>query len=178
MSIKLETALSNVSNFLDIAPIIENAKEDISFFGWRCIYVDGYEGCVGIDAIAARFMSLQETHFEPSEEERKIGKKLIPIVSKLYSDNDSRDKNFLTKIFCVFREFLWYIYNALFGNSYGTRFLWGLEDESFFDSYTRSQYEKIFGEPPPQKTVLNLPAHILESGRPDRWYPPNYFSTV
>ncbi|CRX38732.1 hypothetical protein [Estrella lausannensis] len=166
MAIDLQTALNNATNFIEIASIVRNSKEDISFFGGRYIYAEGYEGSVEIDAIAERFMTLQKTHFEPDEEERKIGRKTIPLISKLYDSNYSRDTNFLTKIFCVFRDFLRNIYIFFSGQGYGTRGSWGINDGGmdFFNSYTSSQYQELFGEKPEGRLFK-----IVRPGCPDRW---------
>jgi len=171
MTIQLKTAISNASNFIELAPIVRNAKEAISFFGARYIYVEGYGGSVDIDAIAARFMALQKTHFEPTEEEREIGREITPLISKIYESNYSRHMNIVTKIFCIFRDFLRNLSILFSGQGYGTRGTWGTDGGcvEFFDSYTLTQYQKVFGEPP-----TGFPH--TRSGCPDRWYPPNYFS--
>ncbi|CRX37631.1 hypothetical protein [Estrella lausannensis] len=176
MTIHLQTALCRASNFFEIAPIVKNAKEDISFFGGRYIYAEGYEGTVDIDAIAARFMELQETHFEPTEEERKLGREITPLISKLYESNYSRDKNILTRIFCAFRDFLRNVWILFCARGYGTRGSWSIDDGDikFFDAYTSSQYQEVFGTPPP----TGFMPHWARSGCPDRWYPPGYFNRV
>ena len=51
MNQQIQTALVNVSSFVELASIVKDAKEDITFFGHRYIYVQGYEGTLTIDAL-------------------------------------------------------------------------------------------------------------------------------
>jgi hypothetical protein len=173
MLIQLQTALDNASDFIALNHIVRNAKEDISFFGGRYIYAEGYEGYEGyvdIDAIAARFMILQKTHFELAQEERKVGRELSPLITKLYDSNDSRSTNILTRIFCILRDFLRMLYNFFSGQGYGTKGVWSLGGDcpEYFDAYTLSQYLEAFNEHPSGMPQMRCP---------DRWYPPpNFFS--
>ena len=131
-------------------------------------------------------MDLQKTHSELEEEEREIGKRIIPLISEIYENNYSRKKNFLTKIFCIFRDFLRNLYILFWGHGYDTRGLWSIEDgnKDFFDTYTFEEYKEKFGRKPPKtefeyskekfgkKTLKKLVFTITRPSAPERWYPP------
>lgn len=69
MTVHLKTALSTVS-FATLAPIVKKAKEEISFFGGRYISLEGYEGYIDIDGLAACAMTLANAKSDFSLEER------------------------------------------------------------------------------------------------------------
>ncbi|CDR34239.1 hypothetical protein [Criblamydia sequanensis] len=165
----LSQAVSKASNFIEFGAIVKKAKEDISFFGGRHIYVEGYAGSVDIEILAARTIALIVGNYEFTEEERVIGKEIKPIIDTLFKNNYSRKvTNLLTRVCLAVRDFfrnVAIIFGGLFCGSIGLRYCWmyGNERDSF-KYYTISQYHKVFG-----KTPSTLP-DMMRYNRPDRWF--------
>lgn len=97
MNQQIQTALVNVSSFVELAILVKNAKENVSFFGHRYIYIDGYEGTLSIDALALRVMTLVRQNINFNQDDQDIlNGQIIPQISKIYQQNDNRWKNPLT----------------------------------------------------------------------------------
>jgi hypothetical protein len=144
-----------------------HAKEDISFFGYRYVYIPKFDGKIAIDDFPSRVMSLIRKNFDFDENERSSGKKIASHINKLYEDNDKKTgkKNILTRLFCKVRDF----WNQNIKNlGYGTRFDWDSEKNSF-EFYTKNQYQKLFNSAPPNEITKIW----SKSKCPDRWRAPN-----
>lgn len=93
MNPEITTALVKVSSFTELASIVENAKEGVTFFGHRYIYVNGYEGTLSIHALAISMMILRENNFpanQNNQAEKDAFYKIIPQINKLYRQNKHR----------------------------------------------------------------------------------------
>ncbi|WP_042279562.1 hypothetical protein [Candidatus Protochlamydia sp. R18] len=158
--------LNNVTHLTELFSIVKNAKENISFWGYRYIYIVGYENTLPIDALASKLIELVRVDFDFSEDERLIGKSITPIIENLYEQNKKRinDKNWFTQIICKIRD-LWKFNKE---GGYGIKFEW---DNYFwkdtFDYYTEYQYKKIFNKDPIRCTDW----HDAYTG-PNRWLAP------
>lgn len=98
--LNLNTVLANTSSFADLDSLVKDANEDISFWGFRYVYVPGYKGKVHIDALAKKVNTLVRASFDFSEEERELGKQIVSKINQLYTANDNRKKtNLITRIF-------------------------------------------------------------------------------
>ena len=98
MNQQIQTALVNVPSFVELESIVKDAKEDISFFGHRYIYVKGYKGTLSIDALALSVVMLvsKGLDFNHNDDEKQSLAEIIPLVSKIYEQNDARWKNPIT----------------------------------------------------------------------------------
>lgn len=160
MNIYIE--LNKFCSFETLDPFVQNAKEEISFFGYRYIYVDGYKDVLRIDSLAKRVLEIlsENFKFEFDENERAFLKKISNKVDLIYKNNDDRIKQkfLITRIICSFRDWL----HNFEQWGYGIRFQWDHENESF-NYYTESQYFKVF------KTNPTTKASLIRDGRPNRW---------
>lgn len=168
MTIELKTALSSNSNFIEFASIVKKAKEDISFFGGRYIYAEGYKGSVDIEALAARAIELIVGNYEFDEQERITRKEIVPLIDDLFEKNYSRKiTNIITRICCAIRDFfrnLVVFLGGVFCGKVSVRWQWKYSDErDSFNYYTLSQYQKVFGKPPTGK------ADVRSYNCPHRW---------
>jgi hypothetical protein len=133
----LEMLLYNSDKFIDLEPIIDGVKENISFWGHRYVYISGEKLTFPIDILPKRILELMKNNrYEYTDDERDAGKRIAAKINQIYEDNDERliGKWFITRFFC-------YIIDQLSG--YSPRFYWE-EDHRIFDFYTEKQYEEIF----------------------------------
>ncbi|CDR34248.1 hypothetical protein [Criblamydia sequanensis] len=170
MTIELKTALSSSSNFIEFASIVKKVKEDISFFGGRYIYAEGYKGSIDIEALASRAIELMANNYEFNQEERITRKEVVSVIDDLFEKNYSRKvTNIITRICCAIRDFfrnLAVLLGGVFCGKVSVRWQWKYSDErDSFNYYTRSQYEKVFGKPP------STPATLKGYKIPERWGP-------
>lgn len=145
--LSLNTFLSTAISFVELAPVVRQIRENISFFGWRYLYVPTYEGELHIDALANRVTQLAWDTRGFSEEERTAGYEIADIVNRLYLENDRRrdNLNFFSYTLCKIRDF-WNTYLA-YGGRLGDRDMWALHNQPtsvLFGWYTREQYAARF----------------------------------
>ena len=128
MNQQIQTALVNVSSFVELASIVKDAKEDVSFFGHRFIYIKGYEGTLSINAFAVSVMTLirQKNIDFQNQDEREAFKVIVPQISKIYEQNDARWKNPITFTLLTIRD-KWNFYIKTELTGFDARFYW--EDE-------------------------------------------------
>ena len=102
-------------------PIVEKAKEDISFFGCRYIYIEKYDGTLPINALASRVMEVAKNTINYSEEEDY--QEIVSLVDDVYLHNDERtkEKNPFTRVLCCIRD-IWSYYFQ--GSTDGSRTQW------------------------------------------------------
>lgn len=156
MNIYIE--LNNFRSFEALDTFVKNSKEEISFFGYRYIYVDGYKGVLPIDALAKRVLEILSKDFEFDEKERAFLKNISNKVDLIYKNNDDRinQKLLITRIICSFRDWL----HNFEKWGYGVRFQWDHKNESF-NYYTKNQYNNVF---------KILPSSTPDFEKPDRWW--------
>jgi len=165
--------VSNLTNqFLEL---INNAKENISFWGYRYITVPGLKGRASIDALAAQVIKLVRGHkFEYTKEERNIGILMSRKIEQLYDASDVRLKksNFLTRFFRGIRLLIESFRRPHFFMCpapedtmihWEWRDCFGLEFRYVFEFYTRDQYKKDF------KTYPNIKTGRARSKRYDEY---------
>lgn len=115
----VQSVLSNISSFTDLLPIVRKAKEDISFFGCRYIYIEEYDGTLPINALASRVMELAKSTINFSQDEDY--QEIVPLIDAIYLHNDERKKNPFTRVLCSIRD-IWSYY--IQSNAEGSRFQW------------------------------------------------------
>lgn len=124
----IKSALLHTSTFVDLANIVNNVKEDISFLGQRYVYLDDFEGRLHIDSLAMRVMILirsDDINFL-DDQEKEAFFDIIPKINEIYARNDAR----MTSVFCALRD-RWSFYVATSFTGYDVRFDWqyvGLPD--------------------------------------------------
>ncbi len=184
MSLEIKNVVKNANSFAVIAPIVKEAREEISSRGRRYIYVKGYEGTLGINELATQILIIIGEEFP--ENERDIGKEIAPKIVKLYEQNDERlkTKKIMTRILCFIRDFFngyrinknaqlsKYEYASVqnWSNS-EIRLAWCSQYSQvpeFYKYYTFSQYCKKFHCSPP----LSIPWEADIDEYP-RWLPPS-----
>ncbi len=129
----ISTALVHVSSFVEITSLVENAKEDVSFWGHRYIFMKDYDGTLSIGALALRVITLlrqNKVDFTQDKAERDGFAEITPQVSAIYKQNDARRKNLSKLTFVILRE-LWndYIYCCISTQDDGYRHTWWLNCE-------------------------------------------------
>ena len=136
----LENSLYRTDKFVELEQIIENVKENISFWGFRYVYIQGSKDRFPIDILAKRIIELmKKTKFEFTDEERAAGKIISAKIDLIYNNNDKKleRKWFITRFLC-------YIRDNIRDGGYHTRFFWEEGDNETFDFYTIDQYKKKF----------------------------------
>ncbi|KIC72681.1 hypothetical protein [Candidatus Protochlamydia amoebophila] len=168
----LENSLYQTDKFAELEPVIEQVKEDITFWGTRYVYLPGSSGRFPIDILARRVIELMEkTRFEYTEEERNAGKKIAAKIDQIYQDNDKKLKGkwFLTRFFC-------YLQDNFRERGYHPRFHWETCDENQnFNYYTASQYQATFNRMPSvdqKASTTHYNAYYKDLGTIVLYFPP------
>lgn len=146
----LQNSLYITDKFVELEPIIENVKEDVSFWGTRYVYLEDCEDRFPIDILAGRVIELvKKTKFEFSDEERAAGKKIAAKIDQIYLDNDNRleEKWLITRILCYLKDNF---------SNYPPRFYWECFEGKAFDYYTASQYCSTFQHPLPNSPHASI----------------------
>lgn len=153
--------LSNVATLQQLLPIAESAREDVSFFGYCYIHFPDQKTVLPIDSLASKTLELVRTtyNYTFTAEERAIGKRIAPLITKLYENNANRvnQKNWFTQALYTIREIWRFAMDHLtIGNGKmevedpGIRFQWEIAGfRSIFKHYTESQYRETFKRDPP-----------------------------
>ena len=83
MNQQIQTALVKVSSFVELESIVKDAKEDITFFGHRYIYVKGYKGTLSINALALSVMMLasKDIDFNKNDNEKQSLTKIMVVLN-------------------------------------------------------------------------------------------------
>ena len=154
----LNKCLHATDNFIELKPLIERVKSDISFWGYRYVYLEGSNNRYPIDILATRVMELvQKKHFEYTNLERTAGKKIAAKIDQIYKNNDELLKNkcFITRYLCNFFE--------IFRNGgYHNGFYWYEGgDNQVFEYFTERQYLEEFHE---------LDKNLLEKNLLFKWF--------
>lgn len=177
--ISLDSAISNARSFLELAPLVRLMQEEISFLGWRYIYLPGYEGRLAIDSLSERVLEVAHATLGFGVEERAVGREIKGHVNRLYRESDQRldGKNFITFVLCSLREFF---DKHIMHNGLGARHMWRALKRIAFDQYTREQYEQVFGRAPiGPGTVVNHGGTQIELwGPPAPINPPDILITL
>ena len=85
----LAISLHATDKFIELEPLIEKVKDDISFWGFRYVYLDGCNDRFPIDILAKRVIELVKSkQFEYSNLERAAGKKIAAKIDQIYENND------------------------------------------------------------------------------------------
>ncbi|MBA3722219.1 MAG: hypothetical protein H0W88_07450 [Parachlamydiaceae bacterium] len=171
---KIQTFLEKTSTYRELEPVFKKAKEDISFFGCRYIFVEGYSGTLHINDLASHVMNLLEkTNYEFDEIDRKPGFFLSKRIGHLYEVNNKRmkDKNTVTRTMCKIRDFVREMYYFFFGKKiYDPSFVWERTNDSFF-YYTANQYKNTYGEIPTSEPREHFPTRWM-----GRFENPDFFN--
>lgn len=137
----IELAFSKTTSYEKLYDFSMKVEPEISFWGARYIVAKGYAGSLDIDSITQRTFELFDKNQEFNELERIYGKKISKRIDTIYckSDEMSETCNLFTKILLFFRSFSCYT---------RARTIWQREEGNcIFESYTRSQFNKMFGYP-------------------------------
>ena len=139
----LNKCLHATDNFIELKPLIERVKSDISFWGYRYVYLEGSNNRYPIDILATRVMELvQKKHFEYTNLERTAGKKIAAKIDQIYKNNDE-----LLKIKCFITRYLSYIIDVytFITVEFAPRYKWFIfGDNQVFKYYTARQYQEEF----------------------------------
>lgn len=153
-NLNIQGILANVRSLSELAPIVKNANEHISLFGYRYIFVEGHKGHLPIDALASRITELVGENFKFTSKGLKGGKKIARRIVNIYKRNDARTRemNFFTRWLCNIRDFFRNYRDTKKGIQERTcladRWIHYGEDRKIFEYYTKNQYLKKFGKEP------------------------------
>lgn len=149
--------------FSELRSIVDHASEGLTFMGYRYLRVDGYNGTVSIDALAARVMELvNKCNFNFSFMERRHGRAIAHKITRMYRSNDKRvqSQNFLIKFMDDLRNIPYRLYDMYAKEGRycsATRWYWmeAVGESQYcnvFNFYTRNQYYYLwhFGRTPSQ----------------------------
>ena len=90
------------------AGIVANGSAIVSFWGSRCIRVDGYEGTLHVDKFAESVMALaHKRNFAFTQAERVTGAEIAKHITRIYNESDDAiaKSNCFTRLCCVVRDF-------------------------------------------------------------------------
>lgn len=147
-----------IQTYQQLLDIVEKAQPDISFWGWRYITAEGYQGRGSLEDLAEKVGNLSETHLTISKDERVVGKKIGAFIIQLYNESDRKleQKFFLTRILCYLRD----VHFDIFACDDSVPEKWSAYT-CYFCNYTKAQWEEKFGQSPTSNPdALN----------PDRWF--------
>lgn len=164
MTLKIKNALTNTHSFSELLSIAEQAKPQLSFWATKSVSICGSNKKLPIHALAQKTIDMIRENIEFSEEERKIGKEIVKLIDKIYEDSKHQleKSNFFTRLIHILRT-LWI--SVFVGHDYDTEFYWEMAKNSF-DYYTKTQYQKVFGQLPTKSCDWG------NTGYPDRWRSP------
>jgi hypothetical protein len=92
---QIQQRLSETQSFSGLLPLAEHAEAKLSFWESRYLCVAGYEGTLGIDALASKTLELlHQANYEFSEEEREVGVRLARRIDVLYNDINIQIANY------------------------------------------------------------------------------------
>jgi hypothetical protein len=165
---KIDRAIANANTVPEILDVLEHgsvsdrpsdAKIYISFFGYRQVTVEGYEGSVNLAAIISRVLTVSEQmNYAFSDEERIMGERIVQIIERLYEDSDKQKEDgklwWITKIIIAIS---YWIENCNpFPSSIGIYANWfDYGRENLFELYGREQYMAKVGKEPTNDTYSN-----------------------
>lgn len=139
----LNKCLHATDKFIELEPLIERVKSDISFWGIRYVYLDGSNDRFPIDILATRVMELvQKKQFEYSSQERTAGKKIAAKIDQIYKNNEE-----MLKTKWLITQYLCYFIDSCRSGGYHVGFFWKVGgNKNVFEYYTERQYQKEFHE--------------------------------
>lgn len=116
---ELSQVIANAKSFSDLHQITSEAKEGITFWGYRYIYLStgNYKDVVHINTLALRVIEICasscRTKVRISIEDCQIGNEVVRQIDRIFSMNDNsfKKRNILTKIICAIRDLFFEIKN-------------------------------------------------------------------
>lgn len=119
---QLKTALESATSYAELAAIVDEAREEVTFFGHRYVYLDSYEGTLPLDSLALRVMGLlaEKKGLFQDQQEREVFDEIVDKINVIFEHNFARTNNLITSIFCFTRDF-WATTEL---TSYNTYFYW------------------------------------------------------
>ncbi len=158
---ELERAIFQAKSLEELLPIVQKADAKMSFWGWRHVSVDGYEGSVSRYALSIRVNEIVEKNPEFDDRERSFGKEVVSHITRLYDEGTLMLNNscFLTSFFCLIREIWMNIFSYKCEDPYERWVTYHQND--FYEGYTINQYREVFG---------HEPANASSDIAPSRWY--------
>ncbi|WP_042280048.1 hypothetical protein [Candidatus Protochlamydia sp. R18] len=139
-----QQVLTSTQSFVKLEPVINQASDEISFWGKRYIYIQRYKQDFPLhDLVACIIEIVIQKEFEFSPEEREAGRKIAAKINQLYQNNDNKleNKNLITRQLCKLRD-AWLNWTTPY---YSPRFKWEHTFNNFFEYYTKKQYIILFG---------------------------------
>ncbi len=164
---ELERAIFQAKSLEELLPIVQKADAKMSFWGWRHVSVDGYEGSVSRYALSIRVNEIVEKDPEFDDHERSFGKMVVSHITRLYdAGTQMLDKScFLTSFFCLIREIWMNVFSYKCEDPYERWITY--HQNQFYECYTRNQYQEVFGREPPNASSDIAPSRwgISEANR-------------
>lgn len=164
MNMNIQKALIKAESFSEILNIANQSAVKISFFGDEHFSSPSFSGKLPLNSFAERVRELLIKGYDFDEAERQIGRQLSEKISFFYTESKIALKNCncLTRLF----NFIRCLWNNIFSSKYDIRSHWETDLASFYDFYTKEQYQKTFGQLPPSEFSWR------GSGHPERWLSP------
>jgi len=115
----IQDAIDRTQTFDALVPFIDNAREDVSFWGFRYITVPTYKGRTSIDALAVKIFQIKHQRgleiirstgdkYARISRKESISPEIVKKLNILYKKNDDRLKmvNCITRLFYKIRQTL------------------------------------------------------------------------
>ena len=101
---RAKTAIADATTFDELLPLVEAAKEDISFLGCRYITLDEHDESVPLQALAKRVMDIAKSTLSVNQD--KSYQEIVPLINALHEKNETTksEKNLFTRTFCSIRD--------------------------------------------------------------------------
>jgi len=160
-TMSIQTVVVNTQSLADLLKLVEVASEEVSFWCGRYVIVEGYQGTLSIDALAACLFILAAKDVNFNEIDRAIGKQIVSKIDQLYTSNEARwnRSNLFTYILAGIRD-------LLSNSKWNTRLRWELKhSELIFELYTRQQFFNKYGRIPCTKPQWSSSKYLY------RWAP-------
>lgn len=110
----IHDVMEDCSTFSDLLPVLEEAQEDISFFGCRFVSFVDYDGTLFIHKLVAKVIEIAKSSLNYTGDDDY--KNIVPLMEALYVQSEEKrlDKNMFTRVLCTIRD----IWNQYFGESF------------------------------------------------------------
>ena len=180
---QIQQKLSETKSFSGLLPLAEHAEAKLSFWESRYLCVVGYEGTLGIDALASKTLELlHQANYEFSEEEREVGVRLAKRIDVLYNDINIQFANysFFNKIIGFFIDVISSVFNMIISRPniqhkwYGVGLYanpdLGQDSNNDFSFYTQAQLQARFNISPAEASRRGFFSY--EIGGIRRWREP------
>jgi len=123
MNTPIRNVFAKSSTFVELATLVKQAKEDVTFMGHRYVYFDNYNGTLPIDSLAVKAIQFVSNNHSLDVNEQKAAAEIVTLINKIYEHNNARWKNPITVTLSFIRDRCLKVFEkAYYG--YDARYFW------------------------------------------------------